>query len=245
MSRDALLRLQSALVDEIGAAHHLGQAPALPPELCGIDSQRLSLLARVTHAKRLGKIARVLPVTLSVLAPELPVLFPQFVDEHPMRHANGISNALQFCHFLRRRFRRRELRHAFVADLAACEYALALVSLREPASPRPPCDSDTRRPAFVRRAQHVAVLMCSHDVQALLATGTGEFDTVPLRSVNLAFVPSAGDAAPRVFELDPSVFAWLRGLRSWQPPGEYANLGLLATLCEAGVLECRDGGTEL
>lgn len=96
MSHDALLRLQTALVEAIGASHHLGQPQAPRPELCGVDPQRLSLLARVTHPKRLGKIARVLPVTFSVLAPELPTLFPQFVEEHPMRHADGLSNALQF-----------------------------------------------------------------------------------------------------------------------------------------------------
>ena len=33
MSHDALMRLQSALVDEISASHHFGQTPALPPEL--------------------------------------------------------------------------------------------------------------------------------------------------------------------------------------------------------------------
>lgn len=239
MSRDALLRLQSALVDEISASHHFGQAPALPPELRGIDPQRLSLLARVTHAKRLGKIARVLPVTFSVLVPELPALFPQFVDEHPMRDASGLFNALQFYRFLRRRLRRGQLRHAFVPDLAACECALALVALREPGSTRPPRGFDTRRPVFVRRAQNVALLACNHDVQALLATGTDEFDAVTPRAVRLAFVPSAGDGTPRVFELDPALFAWVRKLRSWQQLGEYANLPVLETLCETGVLECR------
>jgi len=237
MSHDALMRLQSALVDEISASHHFGQTPALPPELHGIDPQRLSLLARVTHAKRLGKIAQVLPVTFSVLAPELPALLPQFVDEHPVRDASGLSNALQFYRFLRRRLRREQLRHAFVPDLAACECALAAVALREPSSTRPPHGFDT--PGFVRRATHVAFLACSYDVQALLATGTDELDAVTRRAVCLAFVPSAGDGLPRVFELDLSLFAWVRKLRSWRGLGEYADLPVLETLCEMGVLECR------
>jgi hypothetical protein len=239
MSRDALLRLQSVLVDEIGASHHFGQAPALPPELRGIDPQRLSLLARVTHAKRLGKIARVLPVTFSVLAPELPALFPHFVDEHPMRDASGLSNALQFYRFLRRCRRRGQLRHAFVPDLAACECALAVVAMREPTSTQTTRGFGTRRPVEFRMAQHVALLRCNYDVQTLLATGADEFDTVTPRAVCLAFVPSAGDGTPRVFELDPTLLAWVRKLRGWQRLGEYADLPVLETLCETGVLECR------
>ncbi|NME81486.1 hypothetical protein [Rhodococcus sp. 105337] len=243
MARDELLQLQSTLVTEIGASHYFKQKFATPPaELSGLNPQHLSLLARMTHAKRLGKIARVLPVTYGVLNPELPTIFPQFVEEFPMRGANGVANAIQFHHFLRRSCNRGNLRHSFVGDLSACESALALVSLKEPTQSWRQVHSDVGRPVFVRRAEHVVFITCSHDVQPLLAMGTFESDAVTRRAVHLTFAPGTGNTEPRVFELHPALFVWAQRLRRWQRP-KREMLPLIQTLCKAGVLQCHHSDT--
>jgi hypothetical protein len=246
MPRAALLQLQRALVDELGRESHLLRSCAtLVPALQGLDVDRVALLARMTHAKRLGKIARVLPLTIAALAPDLQGLFPQFVARHPMRSANGVANALQFCRFVRRRVRQGKLRPAHAADLAACELAIAAVALRNPVGARMPAPSAERSPLAYRRARGAALRVCRYDVQALLQSGSAASTPVARRTLHLAFVPGFGDALPRIYEIDPAAFALLRGMGDWQrvvlEPGNARNAAqeLLEQLTLAGILECR------
>lgn len=244
MSHEALLAFQRAVVTELTGPAWLVTTPAtMPPPLDGIDAERVALLARLTQGKRLDKIAKRMPATFRALGPELRVLVPLFAARHPMFSASGYRNALQFYRFLLRQSRSGRITPEWIIDLAACELAVAVVAQREDAEDCPPVDWSRATVVSVRRSRHALFLLSGHDVRSLLSGG-GEGQAVERRTVPLAVVPEHGPGTTRILELEPSVFSWVRSLRSWQmlAADDVARddiRELLGTLTSAGLVRLR------
>jgi len=241
MSRQALLALQQALVEDLTAAHHLG-GTARGPEtrLAGYDAERVALLARLTQSKRLGKIARVLPATFALLGPAVPALFPDFVEAHALRSANGYWNAVQFYRFLRRRQRRGLLAPAPAADLAACELAMASAARNSRSVARWPA----RGGVAIRRAAGSVLRTCAYDVRALLGAWQVAPPAAPVRRVHVGVAADAETGKAVVLELEPAAFALVRRLRQWQAVeravvDDTASGALLRRLVAVGLLDVR------
>ena len=221
-ARADLLELQTALVDTLAGGRAL-HAPTLPAVLAGVDPERVALMARLTQAKRLGKIGRTLHATFAVLGSELVALAEDFAREHPLRSARGYPNAMQFYRFVAR----RRPGPPFVRDLALAELAVARA-----AQPR---TTDAGPAGHVARARVASLIRLDHDVQPLLRGDDPATAAVVARPIRLAVAPGP-DGEPRVFELDPAVYGWVRRLRGWQPYDAGDGDALLASLAAAGLV---------
>jgi hypothetical protein len=244
-----LLGFQRSVVKEVAGAHHLrGLARPLPVALRGVDSARLALLSRLTHAKRLGKIARLMPATFALLGGELRDLAPDFAAAHPPRSAKSLANARQFHRFLRARRKRGGLSRADVLDVAACEIAVATVSQQAGRPRRAPAAFPRSRALRMRRAPGCVFLVLARDVRPLLSfragngCGTNLLPAAPTHPVHLVVVPNPSGYAPRLLQLEPALFEWLRASRRWRvvqsfPLPRGRGRAFLSRLASLGLLQ--------
>jgi hypothetical protein len=241
MSRYELLRFQQ----ELTAALAGGPRRA---NVGGIDPERLALMARLAHTKRMGKVARVMPATLSLVAAQAPAWMDAFRVEWPLRDARSYANGVEFFRFAVRRFVGSPRFPSFAKDLARCEIALAAVAQRvgPVVSPRRAWSGTAM---LIRRSPAAVFRVVEHDISELLRSRHAEGAIVERRRVHLALVPPARDpeddasGQPRVFELDKEVFRWARARRSLQVVDRKTvskqAWALLARLATIGVLEAR------
>lgn len=219
-----------------------------PRSIAGIDPDRLALMARLAQAKRLGKIARVLPATLGLVAQHAPQWLEKFGCECPLREARSYANGVQFFRFVSRRLRDAPLCPPFALDLARCEIALAAVAQR--VRPAVPSGQDWSGVAMLLGRNRTTILRTvDHDVRELLQSRRAAPVRVEHRRVHLAIVPPGGgssvglEAQPRVFELDRSVFQWVRTRREMQRVERASTSAngwqLMERLAACGVLEAR------
>ena len=222
------------------------------PDIAGIDPERLALMARLAHTKRMGKVARVLPATLGLIAAQAPEWVEAFRVERPLREARSYANGVEFFRFAFRRLAESPQVPPFARDLARCEIALAAVAQR--VGPVVPPRRAWSGAAMLIRRNPVAVFRTvDYDVRELLRSRQAAEAIVERRRVHLAIVPPARDPRddagdqPRVFELDEGAFQWARAQRAMQIVEREKTSGqgwaLLAQLATAGVLEACEPGS--
>jgi hypothetical protein len=235
-----LLNRQASLLRYLtsGAAIVGDAEAALDRSLRGLDNRLLHLEALFSHQKRMGMVAALLPRTFQILAARRDLVELEFAKTAPPTTLDAVANAQQFCEFLAaRRCANSEL--PYLPDVAACELACAEVQRQGNGdighSPRP------RSGRLVRRHPATAMLRCQYDVRSIFESDCG---APPPPRRNTALVVSMPTGAPRVFEVHPSVFAWLMELESWTDFTAYGHAPelrtLMAELVNHRLLEVRE-----
>ena len=238
-----LLSRQTRLVEFLTTpeAYEGGAAAlALYPGLEGLDAERLALLARLTLAKRMEKIAAVLPRTLRLLDGDGSALARAFASRHPPRSPSRLENARQFHDFLEALWRETPPAPPWLADLAAFEITYAAVRF---ADEEPPRRAEPDAPTSVRLRPSCALLRCDWDIRPLFDEAVAASEP-NRRALRLAIARPDPEDGPRVFEIDAGIFAWLGHLGDWRPfaglppPGGPAGAAALAAeLAARGILE--------
>jgi hypothetical protein len=179
------------------------------PRLAGIDRGRLHLEARFSHGKRMEKIRTLLPKTFELLGPSLARMMRDFAAACPPDDIGRLHNARQFQDFVRRRWTRRPTRRPYLADVAACELALAEARGFAEDEPAPTPRVLGGRTGRVRRRSGVVLVRCRYDVRPIFE---GRAVRVARRAMFLAVAVPPGADEPAVAELAPPVFKLLAAM---------------------------------
>jgi hypothetical protein len=230
MSRADLLALQENVI------HALGGDDAV----AGINPARFDLVSALAKAKRISKIESVLPRTCRALGEDFRPLANGFVHAHPATSFRSRADALRFYQFLGRR-----RTPAYLLDLAYCELALsALVTGVEKEEPWSVCLAREGTIA-IRRAPGVHLRRCKFDVRALFEGELPKISSeIPETRTHLAIVADPLVGNPRIAQLSPGVFEFLRALRVWRVLPEVTDKDtkeLLDELQLRGLLEIARG----
>jgi hypothetical protein len=197
--------------------------------LAGVDRGRLHLEARFSHEKRMEKIRGVLPKTFELLGPSLGRVLREFAAACPPTDIGRLLNARQFHNFLRRRWTRLSSRRPYLADVAACELAMAEArSFAEDESVRS-TGTPFGRLGRIRRHPGVVLVRCRYDIRPIFEGGTAR---VARRTTFLAVAAPVGADEPAVAELARPVFDLLAALDT---PHERAELG--GTAAAEGLID--------
>jgi hypothetical protein len=205
--------------------------------LQGIDRRLLHIEARVSHEKRMDKIAAVFPKTLALLGEDRDAVVREFVHACPPVDIGRLENARQFSDFLISRWGTRRPALPYLPDVTACELALARVRIDADSSPAAAKTPTHTGPSEIRRKSGIALLRTRFDIRPIFEDERGEISPIE-RLVPLAISFRAGELG--IFELAPEVFDLLAALGSWTAVDELPDAeGLIADLREAGLLEER------
>ncbi len=235
-----LLDQQTELLEHLtSAAAIFGAEPGepVPPAPEGIDPGLLHIEARMSHEKRTGKIAALLPKTFALLGERRDAILRAFAAACFPASIGRLANARQFQEFLAVLAAHAVLEPAYLLDIARCECAIAELYAEVPeavatldAAPRP----------MVRRSAGVGIVRCAYDVRSVLADEAA----VPVRRdtpLVIAKSPQSGVAA--MARLPPAVFEVMVALERWTALDELARseeaLCLVRDLAAAGLLEVR------
>jgi hypothetical protein len=233
---DGLLALQQDLLSTLAAPGAGRPGPA------GIDADRLALVARLTHEKRIDKLRSLLPATFAALGERASAYALDFAEQHPPIDAHAVANALQFYRFLSR----AQDGPPYLRDVCYCELAMSALGAR-PA----PVPSSVALPAEgaveLRRRPEVRLRRCEHDIRPLLRARGGAADAaIDERAVFLVIARPPGSATGKVFDVEENLFALLSLLRRWHrlsPDDEWltdeTTCGSLTELCALGILQLR------
>lgn len=206
-----------------------------------MDGGRLRTLGRLILAKRLGKIAAVLPATCRCVNRHAPALMQAFATACPPSSLGRQDNARQFHDFI--------LGHrgdppapGYLADLVRVEYAAAAATFAardQPPAP-PPAPLDPAWTAFeVRAPPDLRLLETEFDLQrAMVDSPPAELERGRRRQV--AVVPGAGGA--RVFWLEAETAKLLLDLREWirmKAPDQEDARWTVESLAARGLVELR------
>jgi hypothetical protein len=226
MIRDELLALQESLI-------HGVSGEAEPAE---IDPTRLEFVRDLARAKRIAKIASVLPRTCRALGEQFSRLASDFVNAHPARNFRSRADGLAFYLFLRRRRTKPCL-----LDLAYCELALSALWTHVPGEQPAPGVEAKDGMVVLRRAIGVRLRACKFNVRAFFESdGLETPATIPETQTHLAIIADPLTGAPRMVQLSPSSFDFLRALRTWRVLPEVTDedtKALLDQLHQRGLLE--------
>jgi hypothetical protein len=225
VTRDELLARQERVIHALAA----------DGALSGIDPSRVDLVRTLARTKRIAKIESVLPRTCRALGGEFPRLSAEFVHAMAPTSFRSRADGLAFYRFLGRRRADPAL-----LDLAYCE--LALSALRTPSSRKAPVrEGGTPGTVVIRRAPSVRLRVRQFDVRAFFEDAAAEVPAALQRSpVHLAFVPDPPAGTPRITQLSPGLFEFLRALRVWRPLPDATDQDgrrLLEDLEQRGLLE--------
>ena len=218
--------------------------------LAGIDPTRLSLLARFVHSKRIAKIEETMPVTCTLLGDSCS-WGASFARKHPALDARHVVNALQFYRFLLQTWRGSPPTHRLLPDIAYCEIALAMLTLRPPPSPSG-TDARTMIRAkchlWARRTPGVRLRVAASEVRKLL-TGEMPAPADMGRPAYLAMARSRRTGRPGIFALERNAFDFVEGLRQWHylGPAENFQAGLdaLMVLESHGIVDLEPRSPDL
>jgi hypothetical protein len=237
-----LLDRQASLLAYLtsGAAIFGNEEGLADPGLDGFDLRLLQLEARFSHEKRMEKIAGVFARTLELLGDEQAQVVRTFAERCPSVSIGRIENARQFHDFLIGFWRFRPPRLPWLADVAACELALAEARNWESSAVDAAPQGARPQSRGFRRPPSVALQRCEHDVQPMFE-GAGLHSAPVERETFLAFAAPRDASDVRVFELDPNVFALLSALSGWTPRSVVGHAeeadALIDELVSHGLLE--------
>jgi hypothetical protein len=233
-----LLERQASLIEYMtsGAAIFGSEGDRSPvAALEGIDRTLLRIEARFSYAKRMGKIAAVLPRTFELLGNAEPELVRRFAESVPPTTLNRLENARQFQRFLSTCRMRESLNPPYLCDVAACEIAFAEVDAARCNTYHPPQIGIRRSPAAVMRR-------CAYDVRSIFEKESRQGVLIK-RETSLVISVPPGANGPQVFEVVPAVFDLLAALGDWTDPlalpADPEFTRLLADLVARGLVEVR------
>jgi hypothetical protein len=239
-----LLERQVSLIEHLtGGPAIFGRGGGSAADLEGIDYALLRVEARFSYAKRMEKIAAVLPRTLELLGSSGDKYARPFVESCPPTTLSRLENALQFHRFLVSCWKREAPDPPYICDVAALEIACA----KADADPEPRSSDRTAgavrvRRGSIRRSPSVILLRCAYDIRPIFEAGSQR--PVPVKRDTLLVIAMArGAEGPQVFEVVPAIFDLLSALDDWTDPHalpeESAFANLLADLAERGLIEVR------
>ncbi len=162
-----LLERQLSLVEHLtSGAAIFGGGGGSAAKLEGVDLAMLRVEARFAYAKRMEKIAAVLPRTFELLGSSAGALVRAFVESCPPSTLSRLENAREFHRFLLSWWGAPD--PPYIGDVAAFEIACAKVDA-EPEQRS--CDGATKpdralRGSF-RRCPNVILLRCSYDIRPI------------------------------------------------------------------------------
>ncbi len=230
MSRDELLALQESVIHALS-----GEAP-----VAWMDPARVEFVSELARAKRIAKIQSVLPRTCRALGERFLPMAHDFVHAHAPTSFRSRADGLAFYVFLGRRRTAPDL-----LDLAYCELAISALVTRSERE-QPESFSHARNETFVlRRAPGVRLRRCRFDVRAMFEGEAIDVSaTTSETQTYLAILadPLAGN--PRVVQLSPGLFEFLRALRAWKVVPDVTDEDtkqLLDQLEQRGLLEIARG----
>lgn len=210
------------------------------PALQGIDQGLLRLEACFSHEKRMEKIGAVFSRTIQLLGAEHAAIVREFVEAYPPIAITRLENARQFYHFLCARWRGAPPEPPYLADVAACEFAIAKARVGAEAGVSEPARAPARD--GIRRHPGVILLHCAYDIRPIFEGGPGEADPVR-RDTSLVIAMPPHAEHPKVFQLLSPAFALLATLDDWTDPvalGSAPELDeLICGLVEHGLVELR------
>ncbi|MBV8536700.1 MAG: hypothetical protein JO128_13965 [Alphaproteobacteria bacterium] len=201
-----LLERQTALLAYLTspAAIFAGRRPRRDARLAGLDRGRLHLEARFSHDKRMEKIRGVLPRTFGLLGPSRARVLRGFAAACPPDDISRLRNARQFHDFLRRRWTRLSDRRPYLADVAACE--LALAEARNFAEDQTATIRTAPSRSRICRRPGVILVRCRYDVRPIFE---GRTPRIARRPTFLAVAVRPGADEPAVAGLTPQLFKLL------------------------------------
>lgn len=236
---NGLLPKQVSLLEFLtsGAAiHGDGNGAPIDDSLRGIDVGWLRLEARFSFEKRIEKIRSVFPITFEVCAASLGAFLRDFAETHPPADIGQLTNAQQFCSFLR--MRGSLLTPPWAADVAACEFACAQARVR--------CDQGRSGDAVrgargdVRRQPGCVLVRCAYDIQELYEGTIGAGIPVERDTPLVVSVPAA-TKNPQIFEINATAFDFLTLCEAWTDAAAFAGVpgfdALLHELSRHGLIE--------
>jgi hypothetical protein len=235
-----LLDRQASLLEYLTSGEAIfgdGDCTSRDPILQGFDRALLHIEARVSHEKRMEKIAAVFPKTFALLGDDRDAIVREFVHACPPVDIGRLENARQFYDFLFSRWENQPPSLRYLPDVTACELACAQVRM-DADSPLAVAKNPTHAgPSEIRRNPAVALLRARFDVRPIFEGIRGDISPIE-RAVPLAISFQSGEL--RISELTPEVFDLLAALDNWVAVDELPNAeDLIAELAEAGLLEGR------
>jgi hypothetical protein len=239
-----LLDRQLSLINYLTSAPAIfgdQQRMSVDPPLDGIDRNLLHLEARFSHEKRMEKIAGIFRYTLKLLGSDRASIERAFVETSPPTSIDRLDNARQFHDFLVEYWRRRPHRLPYLADLAACEFALAQARDRARLELRSDeateCSNEPSASAL-RRHPDVVLVRCRYDIRVIFASDAAQ---PAARDVPLAITARHDSGEPVVVEIDPALFDLLAALGSWTSGRTFGETSaarrLVTDLVARGLLE--------
>lgn len=209
-------------------------------QLEGIDAELLRVEAHFSYAKRMEKIAAVLPRTFELMGAGEPEIVRAFVDRCPPGTISRLENARQFHEFLSLRWARDIPDPPYIRDVAACELACAEVEADdEDGEPEPEADEKDAARGAIRRRPNVILVRCDYDVRPIFEQRR-RHRAPEKRETPLVIALPPGAERAQVFEVLPAIFGLLAALDHWTVPpaplpAEMAQL--LSDLTERGLIE--------
>jgi len=237
-----LLERRVNLIERLtSSAAIFGGAGGSATDLEGIDGALLRVEARFSYAKRMEKIAAVLPKTFELLGSSRDAHMRAFVESCPPTTLSRFENACQFHRFLLSWWKREAPDPPYICDVAALEIACAKVDAdpERPLSDRT-TDGDCDRTGSIRRCPNVILLRCAFDIRAIFEPAPEK--AVPAkRETPLVIAMPPGADSPQVFEVIPPIFDLLSALDDWVDPyalpAEADFVNLVADLASRGLIE--------
>jgi hypothetical protein len=217
-----------------------GAAAAGDPALQGIDRGSLHLEARLSHDKRMEKIAAIFRKTFVILEGSRNTVVRAFAETCPPVGTGRMENARQFRDFLFARGADAPFEPAHLQDVAAFEFACATARIRGGDQALEAEKAGTQPPGWLRRGSEVVLLRCEYDLRTIFEDGSDR--AVPVRrDTPLAISFPPGAASPQIFELAPIGFDLLARMDDWTDPvtlGDSPELKeLLCDLAQHGLID--------
>src|SRR5260370_38896697 len=168
MAKPLLERQVSLIAHLTSGAAIFGGAGGSAPALEGIDHALLRVEAKFSYAKRMEKIAAVLPKTFELLGSSRDAHVRAFVERCPPTTLSRLANACQFHRYLVSCWTSQAPDPPYLGDVAAFEIAWANVHADPEHHSSDHATTADRAPgAGVGRCPHVIWLRCAYDIRPI------------------------------------------------------------------------------
>jgi hypothetical protein len=252
MAKPLLERQVSLIAHLTSGAAIFGGAGGSAPDFESIDHALLRVEARFSYAKRMEKIAAVLPTTFELLGSSREAYARAFVERCPPTTLSRLENACQFYRYLVSCWTRQAPDPPYIGDVAAFEIAWAKVEADPEHHSSDRATTTDRAPSGIRRCPYVILLRCAYDIRPIFEAsptlprirGSAGEGALPVkRDVPLVVALPSGVDRPQVFEVAAAIFDLLAALNDWTDPqgldAEPDFAKLIAELAARGLVEVR------
>src|SRR5260370_39915195 len=168
MAKPLLERQVSLIAHLTSGAAIFGGAGGSAPDLEGIDHALLRVGAKFSYAKRMEKIAAVLPKTFELLGSSRDAHVRAFVERWPPTTPSRLANACQFHRYLVSCWTSQAPDPPYLGDVAAFEIAWAKVDADPEHHSSDHATTADRAPGGgVRRRPHVILLRSAYALRPI------------------------------------------------------------------------------